>query len=180
MLNILRHFKQPKEAYLTSDRVLYKAFASPRVQEIDWLKQHRHPLQWIREHLQIDALESSQWIALSIDGARPDEQAALLNAVTDAYLDTFLELYQPQAEAELARTKAVCAKSREERAAQRRSLLELEEKGDAAGASALRDEIVVKEERVRRLLAALEEMKLQIASSSSVGPLDGVGAAAGR
>lgn len=163
----LRHFKQPKEGFLTSDRVLYKAFASPQVQRIDWLKQNRHPLQWMREHLQIDAPESSQWIALSIHDARPDEQTALLNAMTDAYLDTFLELYQSLAGAELKRIKAECARSREELAAQRTSLLEVEEKGDAVKAAALRDEIAVKEGRVRRLLSAIEEMNPRIESPSS-------------
>jgi len=159
---LAQHQKLQQEI-IKSPMVLLPVVASSDLQGIGWLKLQRNPMDWLREHLQIDASEDTHFIRISINGAAPEEQVVLVNEVVSWYLSGYGEFFESGIKHELKDSKAVCAKSREELAAQRKSLIELETKGERAEASALRDEIAVKEDLVKRLLTIVEDLELQVA-----------------
>ena len=72
----------------------------------------------------------------------------------------------------MKQTRKVLDKARGELAALRKSLIELNKQGNEMEASALRDEIGVKEELVKRLLTSVEERNLQLAFPPRIVLLD--------
>jgi hypothetical protein len=157
-----------QESRIRTNAVLNPALGSSEVQKIGGLIERHYTVDWLREHLQIDVSEDSSQITLSIHGASPEEQAVLVNAVTDSCLRVFHDLSEARYESEQKQTEKVYGRCRDELAAKRTSLLEVEKKGDLIEASALRDEIAVKEELVKRLLSSIEELKLQKAFPQEV------------
>lgn len=148
------------QEFIRSDRVLKAALASPELRKIEVLNRDRAPVNWIREHLQVDVPEDTPFIRLSIRGAEPHEQVLLVNQVTSSFIRAFSEYQEGSNTNRLRVIEKALDTAREVLAARRKSLLESEAKGDGVKASVLRDEIAVKEDLFKRLLTVFEEMKL--------------------
>lgn len=147
---------------IRSVRVLRLALASPELQKtIERLTRQSDPMNWIREHLQVEVLEDTSFIRLSIRGAAPEEQVALVNAVTNSFLRVSREYSEGSNSKRLRAIEKALGMARGMLAEQRKSLIESETKDDGVKAAALRDEIAVMEELFKRHMTAFEEMKLQ-------------------
>ena len=110
--------------------------------------------------MQFDIPEDTPFIRLSIRGPEPEEQVVLVNEVMTSYLRTFGDHQDGSNAGRLRAIEKALATARGDLAERRKSLIESESKGDGLEGAALRDEIAVKEELVKRLLTAFEEMKL--------------------
>jgi hypothetical protein len=93
-------------ALLKSELILKSALDKPEVAKLPAVKQQQDPLTWLAMRLKIEALKRTGILRVAVTGGPPEEQAVLVNAVADAYL-------QEVAQKDLHRRRARLDKLRE-------------------------------------------------------------------
>lgn len=116
-----------------NDPVLKLALASPKVGKIEVLNRDQAPVHWLREHLQVDTLEGTPFIRLSIRGVAPEEQVDLVNEVTNSFLRFYSGYSEGSNRNQLRLFEEALHNVRGELAAHRIALAESETKGDVRG-----------------------------------------------
>jgi uncharacterized protein involved in exopolysaccharide biosynthesis len=74
-------------ALMRSHRVLSAALQDPRVTELPIIKKQSNPMEWLEQCLQVETVGGSEIARISLSGDDPNEVAAIVTAVTDAYLN---------------------------------------------------------------------------------------------
>ena len=80
-------YRQTQMALLRSRFVLNAALRRPGIAELTLVRSQQYPVQWLQNHIQVGAGDSPEILEIALTGDRPEELAAIVNAVKDAYLD---------------------------------------------------------------------------------------------
>ena len=80
-------YQKTQKAMIRSRFVLNAALRRPGIAELETVREKTYPVQWLEEGLQIDSHNSPEILKISLQGDRPKELAAIVNAVKDAYLE---------------------------------------------------------------------------------------------
>ncbi len=80
-------FRQTQTALVKSRFVLNAALRRPGVSDLKTLRGIAHPVEWLQEQLKVGSYNSPEILQIALSGENPEELAALVNAVKDAYLD---------------------------------------------------------------------------------------------
>lgn len=78
-------FQKTQAKHLTSRAVLLTALADDRVKNLPLVRSQPEPLTWLEEELRVESSEGNEIMTVLLSGTRPDEQVAVLDAVTRAY-----------------------------------------------------------------------------------------------
>lgn len=79
-------FRQSQMRLLTGPFVLQSAMRKPEIATLSILKEEPHPLEWLEQNLSVST-PATEFIRVSLRGRQPDDLAAIVNAVTNAYLE---------------------------------------------------------------------------------------------
>lgn len=80
-------FQSTQLALVKSRLVLTTALSRSGVNALETIKAQANPGEWLEEILEAEFPTGSELMRLSLAGERPDDLAAIINAVTEAYLD---------------------------------------------------------------------------------------------
>ncbi len=82
-----RYFENTQMALIKSRPILLAALQRPEVADLDLVRTEPDPAAWLEQHLHVVFLEKTDILHVSLDGTNPNELAALVNAVKDAYME---------------------------------------------------------------------------------------------
>jgi succinoglycan biosynthesis transport protein ExoP len=80
-------FRQTQTALVKSRFVLNAALRKPGISDLQTLRGIEHPVEWLQENVRVGSYNSPEILQIALEGEHPEELAALVNAVKDAYLD---------------------------------------------------------------------------------------------
>src|SRR5262249_1471295 len=80
-------FERAQTLLLKSRPILKLALSKPEVKELEVLRGVSDPLAWLELSLRVDFAEDTQTLRISLCGRTAADLAAIVNAVTDVYLD---------------------------------------------------------------------------------------------
>ena len=83
-------YQKTQATLLKSRNVLNKALNDPRVAKLAAVREQVDPVLWLQKRIQADYL--GEVFRISMSGDKPDDLAALVNAVTDAYRKEVVEV----------------------------------------------------------------------------------------
>lgn len=86
-------YKQTQMRLVKSPVVLSAALRNPEIARLPMVRELEHPVHWLEEHLQVTS-PASEFVRISLEGDRPKDLAALVNAIREAYLKDFVEAEQ--------------------------------------------------------------------------------------
>ncbi len=79
-------YRSTQQQYLTSRYVLLAALRQPQVAELATVREEPDPVAWIQRGVRVRFPGNSELMEVSFTAQRPEEAAAVVNAVVDAYL----------------------------------------------------------------------------------------------
>ncbi len=77
-------YKQTQIRLVKSVYVLSAALRHPEVGRLSMVREQEHPVDWLQEELKVDS-PATEFIRISLEGDRPEELAAIVNATSEAY-----------------------------------------------------------------------------------------------
>ena len=162
----LARLRQTATTLIRSPNVLSAAVMADQVRSLPLVLKSPDPIGWLGARIHVDE-RSDEILCISMVDAPREEQALIVNAVTEAYIDAVRD-WESSAQAKRleAATQAY--------ASSRGTLVELrkvlrEPKGlDPEQVAAIRDEIGVQEEMVHRLGVLVEQRRLETAQPETV------------
>ena len=80
-------FRQTQTALVKSRFVLNAALRKPGISDLQTLRGVEHPVEWLQKNVRVGSYNSPEILQIALEGEHPEELAALVNAVKDAYLD---------------------------------------------------------------------------------------------
>ena len=80
-------FRQTQTALVKSRFVLNAALRKPGISDLQTLRGIEHPVEWLQKNVRVGSYNSPEILQIALEGEHPEELAALVNAVKDAYLD---------------------------------------------------------------------------------------------
>lgn len=80
-------FRQTQTALVKSRFVLNAALRKPGISDLQTLQGIAHPVEWLQKCLKVGSYNSPEILQIALEGENPEELAAIVNAVKDAYLD---------------------------------------------------------------------------------------------
>ena len=84
-----RSLENAPAVVIKSRPILLAALKRPDVAGLNIVRDREDPVAWLEENLKVAFLGDSDILRVSLDGTEPKEQAVLVNAVNDAYLEEF-------------------------------------------------------------------------------------------
>lgn len=81
------NFKRTQTALLRSKFVLNPALRKPEVRNLPLVKEQTEPVDWLSKALRIEFPEDAEVMHVTLAGNDPAGQAAIVNAVTEAYMN---------------------------------------------------------------------------------------------
>ena len=98
-------------ALIRSRFVLNAALRRPGVSELSIVRQQKVPVEWLEKAISIDTYNSPEIVRISMIGDQPEEMAALVNAVKDAYLEEVVLAERKQRIARLSDLERIYAET---------------------------------------------------------------------
>src|SRR5262249_10503754 len=89
-------YRQTQAVLVKSRLVLNAALRNPKVANLPLLLQQKDPVAWLKDAIQVDFLDKTEIMRISIAGKPSEELATLVTAVTDAYLQEIVNKEQTQ------------------------------------------------------------------------------------
>ena len=100
-------YQKTQIALIKSRFVLNAALRQPKVANLALLKEEPDPVEWLAKHLEADYKASPEVLTIKLKGDDPDELVALVNAVTNAYLQEIVNKGQVEQQARADRLKQI-------------------------------------------------------------------------
>ncbi|HEV3079687.1 MAG TPA: polysaccharide biosynthesis tyrosine autokinase [Gemmataceae bacterium] len=127
-------FMKTQTAVLKTRPVLEAALRQPQIAELPEVSGQPDPLAWLEKHLEVDTTLGAEILRVSLSGDRPDEVAAVLNAIADAYVQQVSQREQSEHLARLQQLQENYRQYQDGLRAKRAALKELEDQlhGDDA------------------------------------------------
>jgi capsular exopolysaccharide synthesis family protein len=89
-------FQKTQAKHLTSRAVLLTALADDKVKNLPLVRSQGEPLTWLEEELRVESSEGNEIMTVLLSGTSPDEQVAVLDAVTRAYEERVVRFERDQ------------------------------------------------------------------------------------
>ena len=77
-------YKETQMRLVKSIYVLSAALRQPEVAQLSMVREQKHAVDWLQEELKVDS-PATEFIRISLEGDRPEELAAIVNATSQAY-----------------------------------------------------------------------------------------------
>lgn len=78
--------RQTQTTLVTSNRVLMAALQRPGISQLPYIRNQIDPVMWLRRNLRVRFADQAEILEISMTGDDPEQIAALVNAVKDAYM----------------------------------------------------------------------------------------------
>jgi capsular exopolysaccharide synthesis family protein len=88
------NYVRTQTTLVKSRPVLQAALRQPKIAELSEVRAQADPVAWLDKALQVDTLQGPEVMRVTLSGERPEEVAALLNAIADAYLKDVVQKEQ--------------------------------------------------------------------------------------
>jgi capsular exopolysaccharide synthesis family protein len=95
-------YQRTQAAWLKSRPVAGAALQQPSVSELATVRDRADAVDWLEKSLQVDTTLGPEILRLTLSGDRPEEIAAILNAVAHAYLQEAARLEQSKRQGQMA------------------------------------------------------------------------------
>ncbi|MFM9961954.1 MAG: polysaccharide biosynthesis tyrosine autokinase [Planctomycetaceae bacterium] len=89
-------YRRTQMALLKSRFVINAALRKPNIAALAMVRKQQFPVQWLEDSLVVDAYDSPEILRVSLTGDDPNELAAIVNAVKDAYLEEVVNAERKQ------------------------------------------------------------------------------------
>jgi capsular exopolysaccharide synthesis family protein len=119
-------FMKTQTAILKTRLVLAAALRQPQIARLPEVSSQADPLAWLEKNLEVETTLGAEILCVSLSGDRPDEVAAVLNAVADAYVQQVSQRAQSEHLARLQQLQENYRQYQEGLRAKRAALKELE------------------------------------------------------
>lgn len=113
-------YKETQMRRVRDPMVLNNVLQRPEISELSLVEQRRRPVEWLERQLEV-AAPATEFIRVSLSGEKPRELAALVNAVSEVYLNEVVGKERAQRSARLEELRRV----------RRQKVQELQEKREA-------------------------------------------------
>jgi capsular exopolysaccharide synthesis family protein len=125
-------YRRTQIALIRSRNVLKRALQTPGLAESPIFEKQGDPTEWLRQHIQVEFPEGSEFLEISLQGRRPRDLVALIDAVTTSYLLEVAEVEQTARRDRLGKLEALYDRLRGELAEKQESLRKMT---DAVGSA---------------------------------------------
>jgi len=78
--------RQTQTTLVTSNRVLTAALQRPGISQLPYIRNQVDPIMWLRRNLRVRFADQAEILEISMTGGDPEQIAAIVNAVKDAYM----------------------------------------------------------------------------------------------
>ncbi len=78
--------RQTQTTLVTSNRVLTAALQKPGISQLPYIRNQVDPIMWLRRNLRVRFADQAEILEISMTGGDPEQIAAIVNAVKDAYM----------------------------------------------------------------------------------------------
>lgn len=78
--------RQTQATLVTSNRVLGAALRQPGISQLPYIRNQVDPIVWLRQKLRVRFADQAEILEISMTGEDPEQIAAIVNAVKDAYM----------------------------------------------------------------------------------------------
>jgi polysaccharide biosynthesis transport protein len=85
-------YQKTQVAWIKSRVVLNAALQRPGIKQYKMVRERGDPARWLQGDLDVNCVENSELLEISLQGESPDEVAGLVNAVKDAYLEEVVNI----------------------------------------------------------------------------------------
>ena len=85
-------YQKTQVAWIKSRVVLNAALERPGIKQYKMVRERGDPARWLQGDLDVNCVEYSELLEISLQGESPDEVAGLVNAVKDAYLEEVVNI----------------------------------------------------------------------------------------
>ena len=154
------NYLKSQMAMVRSRPVLKRALARSEVAALGILRMEEDPLEWLEAKLQVDTAVSPEILRISLTGDQPEELAALVDAVTQVYLQEVVNKEHNERLGRLRQLEEISKKYEDqirEYRTKRKSLAEKMGTGDPQA-------LAIRERLIAERLAAPEKELLQVQS----------------
>jgi hypothetical protein len=150
--------RRTQAALLKSRLVLNSTLKQPKVRELSVVKQQSNAVAWLEKSLHVDFPENGEILRVGMSGPKPEELAALINAVIETYMEVVFLAEDSRQLDRIAKLKEVSNRYEEQLRARRRAYNDLTE---SAGTN---NEVVgaLQQETVRETLTAFRKELIRV------------------
>ena len=78
--------RQTQTTLVTSNRVLGAALRQPGISQLPYIRNQVDPIVWLRQKIRVRFADQAEILEISMSGEDPEQIAAIVNAVKDAYM----------------------------------------------------------------------------------------------
>lgn len=78
--------RQTQATLVTSNRVLGAALRQPGISQLPYIRNQIDPMMWLRQKIRVRFADQAEILEISMTGEDPEQIAAIVNAVKDAYM----------------------------------------------------------------------------------------------
>jgi polysaccharide biosynthesis transport protein len=168
-------FKNTQHELLRCPFVLRAALEKPVIADLPIIKSQKSPVEWLRRNLQVTFPSNAEIMQVSFLGASPKEQATLVNAVVDAYMEKVVDAEREKIQDRLNELRRIQVNKVDE---VKTSLSDLRRMADMLGTSEsdilnikqknLLDELSILRSEWIRSQSELNRMNAQLASQKAL------------
>ena len=155
----LDSWRDTQKELVLSPNVLGSAVEKPQIRGSKLIASLADPIAWLHSRIKV-ADPTDVLFTISMPGESQPDQALIVNAVTEAYLDASQDWESGRQRSRIEEANAALADYRQTLFSKRKALRETPPT-EPEQAAALRDEIIVLEEVARRLGVAAEQARLE-------------------
>ncbi len=98
-------YQRTQIALVKSRLVLNAALRSPKVADLEVVRKHSNPAEWLETAIKADFSVAPEILTISMTGSNPDELTVLIDAVREAYLQEIVNREQTEQNTRLERLK---------------------------------------------------------------------------
>ena len=155
-----KRYQKSQINLVRSRLVLVSALRQPGFDKFRTIREAEDPVTWLKEHLEVSFINDSEILQIGLKGDHPEEIAAIVNAVKDAYMEEVVNVERKRRTGRYDMLKELNAKKQETLAKQRQSVRTLAESLGSSNQQAL----VLKQQFAMESQAIIEKELLQIKS----------------
>ncbi len=145
-------YRKAQAALVRTRPIVQEAYKSKKVSDSSLLRGRPDPVGWLESELKTQLLDGGQ-VRISLTGENPDELAAILNTVTEAYLRLVVDAEKTQRLHRVTELENVLAASENRVRDQRNKLFELASNLHASD----KDALTLKQQTILQQYAALQK-----------------------
>lgn len=157
-------YKQTQAQLVKSPYVLNAALRQPNVSKLTIVTEEPHPVQWLEKYLLVSS-PATEFLRLTMQGDRPEELVAVVNAVTNAYLTEVVNGEQRERRDRLSELEKVLQNLDDQSRSQRNQLERLTVNLSTSDSQAIMVKQQLAAEHFARLRKELAEVRFDIMRS---------------